>query len=119
MAGSGFADAPDARLVLRDEAVHPAAIDVRDGSRHIVGAPNVSVRGTMERPHAGVGIGIGEAHGGDPVLHRDPVGSRVGAEVMVEGAVLLHDHDDVLDLADTVQLGALPTRGRGRLSPGT
>src|ERR1019366_9907921 len=30
----------------------------------------------------------------------DPVGARVGAEVAVEGPVLLHDHHDVLDLLD-------------------
>src|SRR5262249_13574865 len=37
-----------------------------------------------------------------PVLHRDAVRARVGAEVLVERAVLLHDHDDVLDLVDAL-----------------
>jgi hypothetical protein len=31
---------------------------------------------------------------------RDPVGSRIGPEIGVERAVLLHDDHDVLDLVD-------------------
>ena len=40
------------------------------------------------------------AHRRHAVLHGDAVGARVGAEVAVEGAVLLLDDDDVLDLVD-------------------
>src|SRR6185437_8569825 len=43
---------------------------------------------------------VRHAHRRQPVLHRDPVGVRVGAEERVEGAVLLHEHDDVADLVD-------------------
>ena len=32
------------------------------------------------------------------VLHRDSICAGVGAKVMVEGAVLLHDDNDMLDL---------------------
>ena len=42
---------------------------------------------------------------------RDSVGARIRAEVGVEGAVLLHDHDDVLDLVD------VGVRRGGRFSP--
>ena len=45
-------------------------------------------------------VGIGDADRRDAVRHRDPVGARERPEVAVERAVLLHDHDDVLDLVD-------------------
>src|SRR6185437_7075124 len=46
------------------------------------------------------------------VLHRDPVGVRIRAEEGVEGAVLLHDHDDMADLVDAARpASAWVTRG--------
>ena len=45
-------------------------------------------------------VGIGHADRRHAVLHRDAVGARIGPEVTVEGAVLLFDDDDVLDLVD-------------------
>ena len=55
--------------------------------------------------------GVGIADGRHPVLHGDPVGARIGAEVGVERAVLLHDDHDVADLVDPV------AEGRPRLVP--
>ena len=66
-------------------AVRPAAVDV---ARIVVRVAAAAVRriGDADRRHA--------------VLHRDAVRARERAEVAVEGAVLLHDHDHVLDLVD-------------------
>jgi hypothetical protein len=49
---------------------------------------------------AGLGLGVGKADSRDTVLHGDAVGTGIGSKVVVEGAILLHDHDDVLDLVD-------------------
>src|SRR6185437_5517791 len=47
------------------------------------------------------------------VLHGDPVGVRIRAEEGVEGAVLLHDHDDVADLVDAAWRGDAAVARRG------
>jgi hypothetical protein len=43
---------------------------------------------------------IGHANGRDAIPHRYPVRARVGAKVRIEASILLHDHDDMLDLVD-------------------
>ena len=94
---------PDAGVVgtlegLADEAIHLAAVDVADRVRMTMGTAGVDEAGVVVGPHARPD-GVRDAHLGHPVLlHGDAVGSREGAEVGVEGAVLLHDDDDVLDL---------------------
>ena len=65
--------------------MRPAAIDVAD-----------VVVGHL----AETGLRIRHADVGAPVVHRDPVRAGEGPEVGIERAVLLHDHDDVLDLVD-------------------
>ena len=50
--------------------------------------------------HAAALARIGEADAELAVLAGEAIGARKDAEVLVEGAVLLHDHDDVLDLLD-------------------
>ena len=43
------------------------------------------------------GLGIGSANRGHAVLHGDAIRARIGAEVLVERTVFLHDDDNVLD----------------------
>ena len=54
-----------------------------------------------------------QAHRGLAVLHGDAVRSGKRPEVVVEGAVFLHDDDDVPDLMNPLRVdGALSKRGR-------
>ena len=49
--------------------------------------------------HAPADFRIRVAHGGDAVrIHGNAIRTREGTEVVIEGPILLHDHDDVLDL---------------------
>ena len=89
-----------------DEAVHSPVVDVPQGVRVLVRPAPVVVRSVVVRLDARVEVRIRKAHSRDAVSHRDPVRARVGAEVGVEGAVLLHDHDDVPDLVDAGRRGA-------------
>ena len=57
-----------------------------------------------EGGHAGTGGGIGNADRRLSVRHRNPVRPWIGAEVRIERAVLLHDHDDVTDGMDVVRV---------------
>ena len=86
-----------------DEAVHAAAVDVLlAGERAVRAAGVVRAARFEERAHA-LADAVRHAHRRHPVLHREPRGVRVGAEEGVEGAVLLHDHDHVLDHVDAVR----------------
>ena len=95
-----------------DEAVHAPAVDVLLAGEGTVRAARVvdAVR-VAERLHA-LADAVRYAHGRHAVLHRDPVCVRIGAEEGVERAVLLHDHDHVLDHVDAVR------PGEGRLAAG-
>ena len=88
-------DAPRERL--SDEAVHLAAVDVVNRIERPVRAADVSVVRVVEGADAAVRERVRDAHGRTAVFHRDPVRAGKRAEVRVEGAVLLHDHDHVLD----------------------
>ena len=85
---------------LPDEAVHLAAVDVCERVLRPVRAALVPRVRIMERADAAVSEQIGHADRGTAALHREPVGARVGAEVGVERAVLLHDHHHVPDRVD-------------------
>src|SRR3954462_1180416 len=83
-----------------DEPVHLAAVDVADRVA-VVGRPaGVAVGGVVVGPDARLVRRIGYTHRRHPALHRDAVGAGIRPEVGVERAVLLHDHDDVLDVVD-------------------
>ena len=86
------------RLGLADEAVHLPAVDVGQGVDGGVRPAAVDIGVVDIGGDAGSGGGVVHAHGRPAVLHGDAVGPRKGCEVRVEGPVLLHDHDDVLDL---------------------
>src|SRR5205807_4828781 len=87
------------RVALPDEAVHPAAVDVGGGVLLAVRAAPVDVGGVVVGAAAPAGR-VRYADRGHPMAHRDAVRPGVGAEVAIEGPVLLHDDDDVLDLVD-------------------
>jgi hypothetical protein len=87
-------------LGLRDEAVHSGAVDVVQCRAATVRTAEVVVFAVVERRHAAAVERIRHAHAGG-----NPVGSGERAEVGVEGAVLLHDHDDMLDLVDAFERG--------------
>ena len=58
----------------------------------------VDITGVVEGFDALAGEGIGSANGWHAVEYGDAVRAGVGAKVMVERAVLLHDDDNVLEL---------------------
>ena len=98
---------------LLDEAVHPSVVHVDRRAFHVVRPAQIVVVGVVEGADTLMGPGVRDAHGGDAVLHRDAVGPGVGPEVGVERPVLLHDHDDVVDLHDPLRLAAAGARRRG------
>ena len=83
-----------------DEPVHPSAVEILVRGMRRMRAPAVPDTVVVERPDAVMSHGIGQADGGSSVHHGDAVGAGVRAEVGVERPVLLHHHDDVLDLVD-------------------
>jgi hypothetical protein len=96
-------EAPLACLAL--EAVHLAVIDVADRVDRVVRAARVAIGGVVVRLDADVRLRVGVADGRHAVLHRDPGGAGIRAEVGVEGAVLLHDDYDVADLVNPPRSG--------------
>ena len=97
-------------LGLRHEPVHLPPVDVQGRVDHGVGPTPIQVVAIVIGPIACLAVGIGDADS-----RRDAVRTRVRPEVGIEGAVLLHDHDHVLDLVDPAQ-PAPSTRARGRRS---
>jgi hypothetical protein len=91
-----------------DEPVHLAAGDVGHGGGGVVLAADVDERRVVVRVVAAVRGRVRDADADAAVPGREPDGAGVGAEVGVERAVLLHDHDNMLDLVD---------RGRDRGAP--
>ena len=87
---------------LRYEAVHLAAVDIGDRGLLTVRSSVVEIVGVVKRPYAFAAARIGHAHARHAAARRDAVRSRIRAEVRIEGAVFLHDDDDVLDLVDGV-----------------
>jgi len=87
-------------LGLGDEAVHLAAVDVGDGIHLAVRSAAVDVVGVVVGRDALPRQGIRHADGEGAVGDRQPVGARIETEIFVEGPVLLHDDDHVLDLVD-------------------
>jgi hypothetical protein len=85
-----------------DEAIHLAAVHRLSSGLGAVRAAAIAKTRIVEGAHA-VADPVRHADGRRAVAHRDAVGAGVGAEVGVEGAVLLHDHDHVPDLVDAVE----------------
>ena len=85
-----------------DEPVHLAAGDVGLVSRRAVGPAVVVVMTVTEGAMAPMSLGIRYARHPPRVVRETPdtVGMGISAEVVVEGAVLLHDDHDMADLVD-------------------
>src|SRR5579875_444685 len=90
-----------ALLCLGNEAVHLAAIDVGGRVSSSVRATAVQILGIIVRLDALSSLWVVDANRRHAVLHRNAVRSWIGAEVGIERAILLHDHNDVFDLMDT------------------
>src|SRR5438552_13057298 len=76
-----------------------AAIEVRDGGDRPMRTAKIHVVWIVEGPHTLPARGIGDT----AVAHADAVSMGVGPEVAVEGAMLLHDHDDGSDFLPGVR----------------
>jgi len=83
-----------------DEAVHQPAINTVERVGPIVGAALVDEFGVVGGGDAGTAGRVGDADAG-----RDAFGAGIGAEVMIEAAILLHDEDEVLDLLEARRRG--------------
>jgi hypothetical protein len=107
---------PAGVLGLGDEAVHLPPRNVRGRIRLAVRAARVQVVRVVVRPLADVLRRIGHADRELAVrIAREAVGAGIRPEVVIEGAVLLHDHDHVLDLVNPDgSLGRLPLRSGRR-----
>src|SRR5437764_11809240 len=82
----------------------PTTVDVGDGVVRAVRAPAVSIGAIVVGALATAAIRMGQTR--DRLSGRatsDAIDTGVGAEVGVEGPVLLHDDDDVADLVDPFQ----------------
>ena len=85
------------------EAVHTATVDVVDRGGMSVRAAHVHVVVVRIRLHAWSVAQVAKTHRRDTLRHWDAVGTGIRSEVAVERTILLHDHDDVLDLVDPDQ----------------
>ena len=85
---------------LLNEAAHLATSDVLDGVDVIVRTAEVAVCAVVVGALARSCPRVGHADGDRAVPARVAVRAGVGAEIRVERAVLLHDHDDVPDLVN-------------------
>jgi hypothetical protein len=90
---------------LPDETVHPPTVDIGGGIRLAVRSAAVDIERVVVRTHAPA-VRIGYTH-----VRRQPVGPGKRSEVRVEGPVLLHDHDHVLNRVNTLRC---PRDGRCR-----
>jgi len=102
--------------VLAHEAVHPAAVPTAvlrpPVVREVVGALAVGARVEMERqqPAAVARDGVARlGEGGASGRVVEPAHAAIGAEVVVEGPVLLDEDDDVVDVG---QMSAPRRRGQ-------
>ena len=105
-----------ASLLLADEPVHAAAVDVGRRSGRGMGAAEAAVFAIVEGADAPAAAPDPGRTGPSriPRQPRNPVGAGVGAEVRIERAVLLHDDHDVADLVDPDALGTWRHGRRGR-----
>ncbi len=98
----GMVLAPVADLLQRpDEPVHPRAVSVDRRAHRSVGATRVEAVRVVVGPSTDTGLRIGDADVDVAVrVPRESVRAGERAEVVIERAVLLHDHDDVGDVVD-------------------
>ena len=85
------------------KTVHASAVDIPHSIDDLVRPAVVHIGVIGERTHTRPASRIREARGRNSVLHRDPVRTRIRPEVVIERPILLHDHNDMLDLVDPGQ----------------
>ena len=83
---------------LAEETIHMTGIDVCTRVFCCMRTTKVSIGSIMERINTFASLGIIHTSGKFPILHGQAVGSWIGTKIIIEGAVLLHDDDNVLDL---------------------
>src|SRR5437879_4118232 len=105
---------PSPGLLAGDEPVHLPTGGVGRGVRGGVRTAQVLVGGRVVWADHATVLGVADTDNRHTVLARDTVSPRIGAEVLIEGPVLLHDHDDVPDLGDVARArrSGLPARHR-------
>src|SRR5689334_11785295 len=81
-----------------DETVHLAAINIAHGCRRRVRAARINIIWVVVWFDTGIGLRVIATDLRRAVLHRNAIRARVGAEVLVEGTVLLHNDNDMFDL---------------------
>jgi hypothetical protein len=98
----GIATDATRRVRGGNETVHLSAVDCGKRGLRVMRPPAIAVVRIVERAHAAALTRIGNADARNAVRHRNAVGAGEGAEVRIEGPVLLHDDDDVADFMDRV-----------------
>jgi len=82
------------------EAIHAIVIDRLRRSGRTVRCSTVPIFMRRERPITPFGSWVRDARGDRTGASSEAFDAWVGAEVMIEGSILLHDDDDVPDLVD-------------------
>src|SRR5262249_14759930 len=109
----GIGAAGAAVLGIPDETGHRAVSDAGREGGGVVRAAGVLVGGQGIRFDAHAGFRIVVANGGHALrVHGNALGAGNRSEVVIDRAVLLHDHDDVLDAV--LRGGAAGTAGAAR-----
>ncbi len=80
------------------KAVHLAAVDICRRRRCSMRPAIVFVRWVVVGVDTLFGLGVGDTHRELAVLAWKAQRAGISAEIRIEGAVFLHDDDDVLDL---------------------
>jgi hypothetical protein len=88
-----------------DEAAHRSPRDIGDGCGSVVGSALEQVGGGVIPAGHPVQDRVRDAVGGLAPPEVDPVGARIGAEVVIERAVLLNDEDEMVELEDPIGPG--------------
>src|SRR6266487_103909 len=83
--------------LLLNEAIHFAAIDISGCIRLSMRTTEVLIIRIMIGLHTLVRLGIRHA---DPC--RNPICARICTKVCIKGTILLHDHNNVLNLVDVI-----------------
>ena len=81
-----------------DEAIHFSVINILCCGSGCMWPPGIDVSRIMVRLDALVGRWIVDAHAWHSILHRNSICAGIGSKVLIKGAVLLHDDNNVFDL---------------------
>src|SRR5690242_19907494 len=88
-------------LGLGHESIHLTAVDIGRGIIRTMRPATIEVVRIVIWLDTLLRCRVIHANRWNAILHWNTIGSRVGAKVTIEGAVLLHDDNHMLDFADT------------------